>query len=193
MGDTRGWAATSRARPIPCLQAAQMEREAGKGHSWRKHPQMQMKRPCNSPLSTNQFNLKHKPPFPFFLVVLLCFCGERKEAACVRHRLWERAPIWPMGITCLCRVPWESSAPMSGPEASCCVILRSFPRASELVLVLSSSRIMSIVYLEVIPPSSRGYSSETGKGRKLPQSVLSQYPVGKWHSVLPGTLRNSGE
>ena len=82
MGDTRGWAATSPASPIPCLQAAQMEGEAGKGHSWRKHPQTQMKRPCNSSLSTNQFNLKHRPPFPFFLVVLLCFYGERKEEAC---------------------------------------------------------------------------------------------------------------
>lgn len=122
-----------------------MAREAGKGHSRRRRPQTQMKRTCNSPLSTNRFNLKHKPPFPFFLVVLLCFCGERKEKAYERQTLGK-------GIICLCRVPWESSTPMSGPEASCCIFLHSFPRASfEFVLVLSSSRIRSIVYLEVIP------------------------------------------
>ena len=152
-----------------------MERGAGKGHSWRRHPQRQMKRTCNSPLSTNRFNLKHKPPFPSFLVVLLCFCTERKEKA-------YETQTQGRSIICLCRVPWESSTPMSGPEASCCIILRSLPRASfEFVLVLSSSKIRSIVYLEVIPTVVGDTAVRQGRERSCHRAC---YHSTRWASGI---------
>lgn len=91
---------------------------------------------------------------------------------------------------CLCASPWEDSTPMSGPEASCCIFLHSFPRASfEFVLVLSSSRIRVDRLFGGDAHSSRGYSSETGKG-KPPQEHVITVPGGQ---VAFSLARNSAK
>lgn len=66
------------------------------GHRWRWHLQTQMKRTCSFPLSANKLNLKHGPPFPFFLVLLKSFCGGAYETQALRKGAYQV-----QGITCL--------------------------------------------------------------------------------------------
>lgn len=155
-----------------CLQAAQMA-EAGKGHSRRRRPDAD-ERGCAILLFQQiDFNLKHKPPFPFFLVVLLCFCGERRRRL-MRDRLWERHHL-----------PAESPGRVPRPCQALrlpAIFLHSFPRASfEFVLVLSSSRIRSIVYLEVIPTVVGDTAVRQGRGKKPHRAC---YHSTRWASSI---------